>query len=305
MFDDPLFKALGPMRLTAVVDIGANPIDGDPPYKDLLQKRGCRVTGFEPQPEALEILNQRKGDLETYLPNVIGDGKPATLRICRAPGMTSLYTPDAKMLKHFYGFSEWGTVVKEISVSTTRLDDLIAEDGLDFLKIDVQGSELTAIENGQRCLARAVAIQAEVSFLPLYEQQPTFAEIDQALRKLGFIPHMFAAINQRMIAPLFDERNPYAALNQLLEADAVYVRNFTRPEAMTDEQLKHLAIIAHHCYRSFDLATNCIFHLCKRHVIAPDSVQSYLALPRSMSALGQKRTRAVQNGLSALPPRAT
>ena len=92
--------------------------------------------------------------------------------------------------------------------------------------------------------------------MPLYEEQPTFAEIDQALHKLGFIPHTFAKINRRMIAPLFDERNPYAALNQLLEADVVYVRNFTQPDIMTDEQLKHLAIIAHHCYRSFDLATN-------------------------------------------------
>jgi FkbM family methyltransferase len=264
-----------------VVDIGANPIDGDPPYKTLLQKRGCRVTGFEPQAEALAMLNKRKSELETYLPYVIADGNPATLHICRAPGMTSLYKPDTKMLAHFRGFPEWGTVVKEISVSTTRLDDVIAEDALDFLKIDIQGGELTAIENGRRCLAHAVAIQAEVSFFPLYEKQPTFAEIDQALRKLGFIPHTFAAINRRMIAPLFDERNPYAALNQLLEADVVYVRNFTQPDVMTDEQLKHLAIIAHHCYRSFDLATNCIFHLCQRQVIAADSVQRYAALAAS------------------------
>jgi hypothetical protein len=159
------------------------------------------------------------------------------------------------MLAYFRGFPEWGTVVEEISVSTSRLDDVIGEDALDFLKIDIQGGELTAIENGRRCLAHAVAIQVEVSFLPLYETQPTFSEIDQALRKLGFIPHAFAKINRRMIAPLVDERNPYAALNQLLEVDVVYVRNFTQPDAMTDEQLKHLAIVAHHCYRSFDLAT--------------------------------------------------
>jgi FkbM family methyltransferase len=277
MSDDPLLKLLGPKRLTAVVDIGANPIGSDPPYKSLLQKRGCRVTGFEPQVDALATLNTRKSELETYLPNIIADGNLATLRICRGPGMTSLYKPDAKLLAYFRGFPEWGTVVEEISVSTSRLDDVVGEDALDFLKIDIQGGELTAIENGRRCLARAVAIQAEVSFFSLYEKQPTFAEIDHALRKLGFIPHTFAAINRRMIAPLFDERNPYAKLNQLLEADVVYVRNFTQPDAMTDEQLKHLAIVAHHCYRSFDLATNCIFHLCQRQVIAADSMQRYLA----------------------------
>lgn len=281
MSNDPLLKLLGPERLTAVVDIGANPIDGDPPYKSLLQKRGCRVTGFEPQADALATLNARKTELETYLPNIIADGNPATLRKCRAPGMTSLYKPDAKMLAYFRGFPEWGTVVEEISVSTSRLDDVIGEGALDFLKIDIQGGELTAIENGRRCLAHAVAIQAEVSFFPLYEAQPTFSDIDQALRKLGFIPHAFAGINRRLIAPLVDERNPYAALNQLLEADVVYVRNFTQPDAMSDEQLKHLAIVAHHCYRSFDLAMNCIAQLCQRQAIAADSMQRYLAAAAS------------------------
>ena len=43
---------------------------------------------------------------------------------------------------------------------------------------------------------------------------------------------------------------PNRAVNQLLEADLVYVRDFTHPELMDDEQLKHLALIAHHCYQS-------------------------------------------------------
>jgi FkbM family methyltransferase len=270
-----IVEFLRPLRLTAVVDIGANPIDGEPPYKGLLQKRGCRLTGFEPQAEALAILNAQKSDLETYLPNVIGDGKPAVLHICRSPGMTSLYKPAIRMLHHFRGFLEWGTVVKVIAVSTTRLDDVIAEDALDFLKIDIQGGELTAIENGTRCLARAVVVQAEVSFVPLYEDQPTFAEIDRSLRKLGLIPHALIAINRRMIAPMFDAQNPYAALNQLLEADVVYVRDFTRPDLMTDEQLKHLAIIAHHCYKSFDLTVNCLHHLRQRGAITGEIMEQY------------------------------
>ena len=43
-------------------------------------------------------------------------------------------------------------------------------------------------------------------------------------------------------------------MNQLLEADVVYVRDFTFPDKMSSEQLKHLALIAHHCYGSYDLA---------------------------------------------------
>ena len=270
-----LIELLRPERLTAVVDVGANPIDGDPPYKQLLAMRGCTVTGFEPQPEALAALNARKSDLETYLPHVIADGKRGRLHVCHAPGMTSLLKPSTVMLNQFRGFPEWGKVVKEIQVETTRLDDQLAGKPLDLLKIDVQGGELTAIENGKRCLAQAVAIQAEVSFLPLYEDQPTHAAIDRALGRMGFVPHAFVAIKRRMIGPLFDASNPSAGINQLLEADVVYVRNFTRPDDMKAEQLKHLAIIAHYCYRSFDLAANCIHHLERRGAILPGTLAQY------------------------------
>ena len=49
---DLVVDLLKPARLTAVVDIGANPIDGEPPYKPMLQNRLCRLTGFEPQDDA-------------------------------------------------------------------------------------------------------------------------------------------------------------------------------------------------------------------------------------------------------------
>ena len=45
---DALFDLLPPDHLTAVVDIGANPIDGDPPYKGMLAAGLCTVIGFEP-----------------------------------------------------------------------------------------------------------------------------------------------------------------------------------------------------------------------------------------------------------------
>jgi hypothetical protein len=47
------------------------------------------------------------------------------------------------------------------------------------------------------------------------------------MRRLDFVPHALVAINKRMIVPLFDATNPYAAIHQLLEADIVCVRDFT------------------------------------------------------------------------------
>jgi hypothetical protein len=113
--------------------------------------------------------------------------------------------------------------------------------------------------------------------VPLYEKQPVFGDIDLELRSLGFIPHMFTAINKKMIAPMVGP-SPAAAINQIVEADIVYVRDFIQAEAMESEQLKHLALIAHHCYGSFDLALNCVHHLASRSAVAPDAKNRYVAL---------------------------
>jgi FkbM family methyltransferase len=277
---DPLADLLRPDRLTSVVDIGANPIGSAPPYRQMLEKRLCRVIGFEPQPEALDALNAHKGDLETYLPYVVGDGTSTTLKICRASGMTSLLAPDAPVLRHFPGFSEWGQVLREIPVTTRRLDDIVEIDAIDFLKVDAQGAELTILRNGADRLAGAIAVQAEVSFIPIYQGQPAFGEIDAELRGAGFVPHTLAAVNKRMIAPMVAQ-SPHAALNQLLEADIVYVRDFMRPERMSADQLKHLALVAHHCFGSFDLATNCLHHLTRLGAAPPNAVQRYLATVRA------------------------
>ena len=47
---------------------------------------------------------------------------------------------------------------------------------------------------------------------------------------------------------------------------------------MGSEQLKHLALIAHHCYGSFDLAVNCIHHLAGRGAVHPNAKNRYLSL---------------------------
>ena len=197
-----LVDLLRPRRLTSVVDIGANPIDGDPPYKEMLRQRICRVIGFDPQPDVLTRLNASKSDLETYLPYAVGDGGTHTLKICRGIGFASLLQPDEKVLTHFPGFSELGKVVGEIKLATRRLDDIAEIRELDLLKIDIQGSELSVFKNGRARLAKAMAVHTEISFMALYKGSAGFGDVDLELRSLGFIPHMFAAINKKMIAPM-------------------------------------------------------------------------------------------------------
>ena len=273
-----LSDLLSPERITEVVDVGANPIDGDPPYKPMLAAGLCRVTGFEPQQAALRELERKKGPNERYLPYAVGDGAAHTLNMCRAPGMTSLLQPDPKTLDLFGALKPLAEVIERIPVQTRTLDEIAEVERLDFLKIDIQGGELAVFQGGTARLAQAVAIQTEVSFVTLYRDQPGFGEVDLELRGQGFLPHCFAEVTRWPIAPFAVKDDPRQPLKQLLEADIVYVRDLSRPGLIRDEQLKHLALIAHHCYRSFDLALRCVMLLEHRQALKPGAQQAYVRL---------------------------
>lgn len=213
---------------------------------------------------------------ERYLPHAVGDGGQHLLKVCRASGMTSLYQPDLVNLELFGVLKPMAEVTAQIPVRTSRLDDIADVAELDYLKIDIQGGELAVFEGGRDKLSRAVVIQTEVSFIRLYENQPAFGDIDLELRRQGFVPHCFAAVKTWPIAPCVVNGNPRQPLNQLLEADIVYVRDFARPQSMDDEQLKHLALVAHHCYASIDLTLRCVMVLQQRGALAAGAQERYL-----------------------------
>jgi len=236
-----------------VVDIGANPIDGTPPYLPLLVSGAADVVGFEPNPEALARLNQKKSRNETYLPYAVGDGLPHVLNICAAEGMTSLLKPNPAVLGRFHGFPRWSEVVATRAVETVRLDDIAETAGLDLLKIDIQGGELMAFQNGEARLQDALVIQTEVEFLQMYVDQPLFSDVEIFLRRHGFVFHRFYPVVSRVIAPMLVNNNIYSGMSQVLWADALFVKDFTRLERLSDRQLLAMATIMHDCYQSFDL----------------------------------------------------
>lgn len=272
-----LTQILKPDRLTAVVDVGANPIDGDPPYTTMLAAGLCEVLGFEPQIEALARLENAKGPRERYLPYVLGNGSARTLNICELEGMTSLLKPDPTHLALFNLFPTWGIVKSQVPVTTRKLDDVAEITHLDFLKLDVQGAEHEVLVHGRDKLKEAVVVQTEVSFVPLYQGQPVFGEIDLLLREMGFLPHCVTGTKIWPISPMVVGDAPNRGIRQLLETDMVYVRDFSRPQNMSAEQWKHLALVAHHCYGSYDLALKAIVTLIAMGAVPDGSNKRYLA----------------------------
>ncbi|MBM4226148.1 MAG: FkbM family methyltransferase [Gammaproteobacteria bacterium] len=271
-----LSDLLGLARPLEILDIGANPIDADRPYAPLLEAGLGRLTGFEPQADICAQLQRDAGSHERYLPYAIGDGSVRTFRQTHFSGLSSFLRPDPRALDTFETFRDNARVVAEIEMPTVRLDDLPEIEHVDFLKIDVQGAELAVLESAAIKLAGAVAIQTELSFVSLYEGQPGLGELDTCLRRMGFIPHCFIAIKNCIVSPLVLNNDARYALRQLLEADIVYVRDFIRPETLTDNQLRALAVVMDYCYQSVDLSLRCVYVLESRGAVAKGASEAYL-----------------------------
>jgi FkbM family methyltransferase len=247
------------------VDIGAAAIAETPPYKPLLDMGLARLSAFEGDERQISKLVESFGPEIDVYPWVIADGQPHTMYLTSpVAGMSSLLRPSKERLSYFNGFETFGEVQREVEVATRRLDDLHELHPIDFLKMDVQGAELMVLEHGAGKLADCVAIQLEVSFVPLYEDQPGFGEIDVLLRRRGFLPHCFVDVKRWSIAPTLRDGDFRRPFNQLLEADIVYVRDPRTFEDLSGTQLTKLAHVALLCYRSPDLAAHLLAILQQR-----------------------------------------
>ncbi|HEX5958699.1 MAG TPA: FkbM family methyltransferase [Hyphomicrobiaceae bacterium] len=266
-------------RSIHVADVGAGFFGETPPYQPLIDQGLASLSAFEPDEREIETLRAHLGGTATVYPYALGDGREHTLYICpKGLGMSSLLEPDPCTLGFFNLFPEWGRVERTARIATRRLDDLTEMPQIDFLKMDVQGSELSILSNGRRKLAQCVAVQTEISFITLYKNQPTFGDIDRELRSQGLIPHRFMDVKNWSISPTIRAGEPRFPFHQLLEGDIVYIRDIIHPEPMSNEQIAKLALIGHLVYGSPDLAARCIIELQRRKAVEPNTTIRYYEL---------------------------
>jgi hypothetical protein len=131
-----------------------------------------------------------------------------------------------------------------------------------MIKIDIQGAELMVFSGAEERLKDTLVIHTEAEFLPLYIDQPLFSEVEQFLRQRGFMLHRFYPEPEtRVMQPLLIGGSIYSNGDQVIWTDAVFVRDFTRLDLLTNEQLIKLSAILHDCYGSVDL----VMHLLAEH----------------------------------------
>lgn len=288
-----LEELMAPTEPISLADVGAACIGEVPVYKPLLDGGLAHLHAFEGDPRQIARIRETYGDKVTVRDCFLSDGSVQTLHVAAAEsGMTSLLKPNATALQFFNGFPLFGQIHETRPVQTTRLDDVAGLPDIDFLKMDIQGAELTVLENGLGKLARCVAIQLEVSYVCLYENQPSFGEVDLFMRRNGFLPHCFLEVKKWSIAPMLRDNDARRPFNQLLESDIIYVRSLLSLEALSVNQLKKLALIAHHCFFSFDLALRILIELASRGAVASETQRRYLEILNARAA----QARAVQEG---------
>lgn len=140
-----------------------------------------------------------------------------------------------------------------------------------LLRIAAPGLESAILRGAQRAAAQAVAVHTNVSLASLYD--PANSALDVELRSTGFLPFVLEPARERALRPTMTAGVGRRA-SRLAEDEIVYLRD---PARCTAEQLKHLALLAHHLYGAHDLALACVETAAALGAIDADAPERYRA----------------------------
>jgi FkbM family methyltransferase len=191
----PFMRALvGDQRLVAV-DVGA--AKGILPHWFTLDGIAL-IYQVEPRNDACEELVRinkagKHPDLYRVLcAAVAGSNGPRTLYVSQVETGTSLFYPNVASAADggAYVSMEYFFPINEETVQTQTLDTLLTNSGenqVDLIKLDIQGTELEALQGmGRSRLDNLLAIELEIGLLNIYREAPDFGRIQEFMNERGF-----------------------------------------------------------------------------------------------------------------------
>jgi len=253
----------------SIIEIGALQIDSkkEPFYELLEYFPSSRIYGFEIEKEVCDKMNLESLKQITYYPYALGKtNEKRKLYITQHPMCSSLYKPNEDLNK-LYNNLEVTKLIKESEIETISLD-FFAEKyeviDIDFIKIDVQGSELDIFQGATKSLQNVLQIVCEVEFIPLYENQPLFGDVCNLLKKNDLIFNKFLGLAGRSLKPIMLNNNPNLA-SQHMWSDAIFIKDIQKLENTSNEKLIKLSLLA--CvYNSYDLSYYILSYYDKKNL---------------------------------------
>ena len=180
-------RILGPQKF-CFADVGA--ARGIPSHLAVLGEVADLML-FEPDQNEADALRSYYKNSESarrvriYPCALSKNGGMRILHVTNAPTGSSLLRPKSKHAQDI-GDEGYFYPLREVQIPTRKLSDVLVEsetDRLDFIKLDVQGSELEILEGlGSKFISGLTGLELEIGMPGGYEEQPEFSEIDNFLR---------------------------------------------------------------------------------------------------------------------------
>ncbi len=220
------------------------------------------VVAFDADKEECEKLNQKSACTNfkiRYLPFALGEenNKRVLIHICRDPGCSSLFVPNRDFIKD-YPYHPDLDVLMTKEVVLRRLDTICNEYDFspDYIKIDTQGYELPILKGAGALLKNILVAELESEFVPIYQNQPLFSDVDIFMRENNFLLRGLQRSHWRRMSKQY--KRTYRG-GQLVHCDALYIaRNvLENPDELNLETaLKVLVLFS--AYNQDDLIENFI-----------------------------------------------
>jgi FkbM family methyltransferase len=183
-----LKRLIDRFQVNLFLDVGANA--GQTSLKLISNGYKGRILSFEPVPKPYKELARKAARFSNWkaLPVAIGDFN-GFVDVHVAGNLES--SSVLPMLERHRQAAPDSAEISQVKSELRRLDSYLS-DGLIkpedkiFLKIDVQGFEMQALNGSAGILNQVVVLQMELSLVPLYEGGLLFEEIMARLKELGF-----------------------------------------------------------------------------------------------------------------------
>ena len=190
-----------------------------------------KIITIEPMQFAADVLrakfkNDKNWSLEQCAVSDVAGF--AEFNILRGHQMSSMLQPSSSTTDVL---EDLQTIVEKVTVQVKTLDSIFdkhpfcKDNNNVYLKLDIQGKELEALNGCSNNLHKVIAIQAELNVVPIYEGMHKYFDLMKEIESLGYILSFLPAHSYRLFPDMIDFDAHFVKKSKMTEKG--YLKNAT------------------------------------------------------------------------------